>query len=60
VDENDNNLDEVEFVNIPDERLHAQIQLTLEIESDEEITPEMMLDLAVISILMTGHRLNHM
>jgi hypothetical protein len=50
VDENDNNLDDVEFINIPDERLLAQIQLTLEIESDEEITPEMMLDLAVLDI----------
>ena len=41
---------EVELVEIPDEKLLAQIRLALEIEDDVDITEELMLDLVELNI----------
>ncbi|WP_147303520.1 leucine-rich repeat domain-containing protein [Rhodohalobacter sp. SW132] len=46
----DDDPDEVELVEFPDGLLEAQIRLALDIDSDEDITPELMLTLEELNI----------
>lgn len=50
VDPTEDDPDEIEVVEFPDALLEAQIRLALDIDSDEDITPELMLTLEELNI----------